>query len=119
MASKYGIPVGWAACFMFMPPGWSQEIGRSVIERAQGYYDSRALWQQAVQEHFATIKTDRDPTDLPKRLTTSDYPGSCSLQKSWDFWRFPPCGDMRRAVNSVFSVTGGRALFCYRLCRYT
>lgn len=27
------------------------EIGRQVIERAQGYYDSRALWQQAVQEY--------------------------------------------------------------------
>ena len=30
-----------------------QEIGRAVIERAQGYYDSRALWQQAVQERPA------------------------------------------------------------------
>merc|ERR1712050_419673 len=27
------------------------DIGRHVIERAQGYYDARALWQQVVQEY--------------------------------------------------------------------
>lgn len=27
-----------------------QEIGRPVLERAQGYYDSRAIWQQAIQD---------------------------------------------------------------------
>ncbi|CAJ1410554.1 unnamed protein product [Effrenium voratum] len=36
-----------------------QEIGRAVIERAQGYYDSRALWQQAVQD-FAYQQGDLD-----------------------------------------------------------
>mmetsp|Transcript_86332 Transcript_86332/g.252635 ORF Transcript_86332/g.252635 Transcript_86332/m.252635 type:complete len:705 (+) Transcript_86332:55-2169(+) len=28
-----------------------RDIGRHVIERAQGYYDSRSLWQQVVQEY--------------------------------------------------------------------
>mmetsp|Transcript_96867 Transcript_96867/g.202391 ORF Transcript_96867/g.202391 Transcript_96867/m.202391 type:complete len:696 (+) Transcript_96867:75-2162(+) len=37
----------------------TQEIGRSVIERAQGYYDSRSLWQQAVQE-FAQKQEELD-----------------------------------------------------------
>lgn len=32
-----------------------QDIGRHVIERAQGYYDSRSLWQQVVQE-FASCQ---------------------------------------------------------------
>ena len=29
-----------------------EEIGRAVIERAQCYYDSRAFWQQVVQERL-------------------------------------------------------------------
>jgi len=30
--------------------GLVEDIGRPVIERAQGYYDSRSIWQQVVQE---------------------------------------------------------------------
>jgi len=42
-----------------------QEIGRPVIERAQGYYDSRALWQQSVQD-FAHQQGELD--EVNKKL---------------------------------------------------
>jgi len=39
------------------------EIGRLIIERAQGYYDSRSLWHQAVQE-YAQKRDELDQTIL-------------------------------------------------------
>ncbi|CAE7290410.1 SFH4 [Symbiodinium natans] len=36
-----------------------QEIGRPVLERAQGYYDTRAIWQQAIQD-FASQQGELD-----------------------------------------------------------
>jgi len=39
--------------------GLVRDVGRHVIERAQGYYDSRSLWQQVVQE-FARQQEEVD-----------------------------------------------------------
>ncbi|CAK9060596.1 unnamed protein product, partial [Durusdinium trenchii] len=61
-----------------------QEIGRSVIERAQGYYDSRALWQQAVQD-FAHQQGQLDDVNATlsvavKKLATAEAAFESYLQ---------------------------------------
>lgn len=63
-----------------------QEIGRPVIERAQGYYDSRALWQQAVQD-FAHQQGELDEVNKKlevavKNLATAEAAFEAFLQGS-------------------------------------
>lgn len=49
--------------------GLVADIGRHVIERAQGYYDSRSLWQQVVQEYAGQQgEVDLIAADLDKAV---------------------------------------------------